>query len=170
MAEQPHASLPRFPIQLRKVDVGQLNYDCQGFSDPTVAPATQFTLNVNVSPISGTAPERTFQVSLVFRCDSRPDSPFPHKYSLMMAIHGEFVVGDVSRLNFNEEGIKNWAERNGALVLLPFLRESVYSFTQKTGFKPLLIPLVETSAFRVMPPQPPQSASVETAVIEPHRS
>jgi preprotein translocase subunit SecB len=42
------------------------------------------------------------------------------------------------------------------LVLLPFLREAVYSFTQKTGFRPVLIPLIiEAAAFRVTPPPVP---------------
>ena len=154
MAEPAAPSLPLFPIQLRKVDIGQVSYDCQGFSDSAIAPATQFSLNVAVSNIL--EDERTFQVTLTFRCEAKPpESPYPHKYSLMMALHGEFVVGDITRLNFDTDGLKRWGERNGALVLLPFLREAVYSFTQKTGFKPLLIPLVETSAFRVTPPPVP---------------
>jgi preprotein translocase subunit SecB len=73
---------------------------------------------------------------------------------LKLTLHGLFEVNDITRLGFDSEGLKKWAEKNGALVLLPFLREAVYSFTQKTGFQPLLIPLVETTAFRVTPPAP----------------
>lgn len=155
--ENKAASLPLFPIQLRKVDIGEVVYRCQGFSDPSVMPTTEFQLSVIVSPF--VEAQKSLQVTLSFRSESTPPgSPIPHAYFLSMALHGEFGVTDLERLKMDAEGIRKWGERNGALVLLPFLREAVYSFTQKTGFRPLLIPLVETAAFRVTPPPRPVKA------------
>jgi preprotein translocase subunit SecB len=160
MAEQAQPSLPLFPIQLRKVDVGQVAYNCHGFSDPTITPATKFGLTVAVSPFAEA--DRSLQVSLTFQCSSEPpNSVYPHPYSLAMTLHGEFGV-ELERLKFDADGIRKWGEKNGALVLLPFLREAVYSFTQKTGFRPLLIPLIETAAFSVMPPPPRPGADMAT--------
>lgn len=164
MAEQANPSLPLFPIQLRKVDIGEVAYICQGFSDSSIAPATDINLTVAVSPFD--EENRSFQVTLAFRCASTPPkSPLPYPYSLTMTLHGEFRVGDVKRFGLDSEGIQKWGEKNGAMVLLPFLRESVYSFTQKTGFQPLLIPLVETTAFKVMPPSQPPAATAAIATV-----
>jgi preprotein translocase subunit SecB len=164
MAEQANPSLPLFPIQLQKVDIGEVSYSCHGFSDSSIAPATEVNLTVSVSPFDEKS--RSFQVTLMFKCSSTPPtSPLPYPYSLMMALHGNFQVGDVKRFGLDGAGIEKWGERNGAMVLLPFLRESVYSFTQKTGFQPLLIPLVETTAFKVMPPSQPPTASAAMATV-----
>lgn len=150
-APSPSSSLPQFPIQLRKVDISEVSYRCQAFSDSAVSPTESFELNVSVTrkPEDG----ESMQVALVFNTTNEPKtSSVPFGYSLSLALHGDFRIGPAARTKLGEDGIKRWGEKNGALVLLPFLREAVYTFTQKTGFKPILIPLIETAAFRVTPP------------------
>ena len=155
MAESAKPSLPLFPIQLRKVDIGQVAYTCQRFSDPAVVPATKFELNVAVSPFSDS--DRSFQVSLTFQCSNeKSESPY-YPYSLALTIHGEFGA-DLERLKHDGDWIKKWGEKNGVFCFRSCAKR--YSFTQKTGFKPLLIPLVETSAFGVAAPPPPAGTEI----------
>jgi hypothetical protein len=87
--EQLIASLPLSPIQLRKYDIGEVVYSCQGFSNSEISPTSEFQLDVGVSDF--VEEDRTLQVTLTFSCSSNPpDSPCPHPYSLKMAVHGEF--------------------------------------------------------------------------------
>ena len=167
MAEQPKPSLPLFPIQLRKVDISEVAYSCQGFSVPSILPTDKFDLSVAVSQIKPVANERLLQVTITFSCANNPGEPqFPYPYSLKIALNGEFVVGDMSRFNLDDAGIIKWGEKNGVMCLMPFLRETVFSFTQKTGFRPILIPLIETSAFNVRPPSSPQPSPPTVLPIE----
>lgn len=157
--------LPQFPIQLLRVDISEIAYKCDGFSVPTQAPVDEFNLTVLVSPFS---PEsKSVQVGLTFDAPAaqpssdaeRPlaEAEAPKKgisrdYKLKITVHGLFSVVDQSRLPFPLEKIRGWAEKNGAIILMPFLREAVYMISQKTGFQPIMIPMVEVSAFRVGAP------------------
>jgi preprotein translocase subunit SecB len=145
-------SLPLSPIQLRKIDVGAIDYRCDGFSDPALIPTQTFGLSSGISPFNEA--DSTFQINLHFKTESSPpDSQLQYPYRLAITIHGEFAIDPSARSKFTDDFIRSWASKNGTLLLLPFLRETVYTITQKTGFRPLLLPMVETSAFGVRPPE-----------------
>ncbi|MFP4347001.1 MAG: protein-export chaperone SecB, partial [Desulfococcaceae bacterium] len=59
-------------------------------------------------------------------------------FSLRVAIEGEFKVGE----EFPDDQINDWARRNAPIILMPYLREHVYALTARSGFKPLILPLV----------------------------
>jgi preprotein translocase subunit SecB len=67
-------------------------------------------------------------------------APFTIKVELV----GEFQV-DESK--FPKDQIYNWADRNAPMILMPYLREHVYSLTMRCGFKPMLLPLMEVPVF-----------------------
>lgn len=166
MAESGTPGLPLFPIQLLKVDIGEIAYSCAGFSDATKRPTDKFDLNVAVSPYDETT--KALQVALSFNSKFDPaESSFPHAYSLRITVHGQFQVVAEEKLPFPVSEMRKWAEKNGTIILLPFLRESVYTITQKTGFQPLMIPMIEVAAFRVGAPNHAQAmpASASRAPI-----
>ena len=151
MADAAKPALPHFPIQLLKVDIAEIAYSCAAFSDSSIRPTEKFALNVAVSPYESAT--KTLQVALSFKAESDETNPvFPHNYSLEIKVHGIFCVVDEPRVPFPIAEIGKWAEKNGVLIMLPFLRESVYTITQKTGFGPLMLPMVEISSFRVGAP------------------
>lgn len=153
MADPDHPTLPLFPIQLVKVDIGEIAYSCGGFSDSDLTPTNKFDLNVSVSPFDNEA--KSLQVVLTFT--AKPDPSFHFDYSLSIRVHGQFQIVDEPRLPFPIEQIQKWAEKNAVLIMMPFLRESVYTITAKTGFKPLMIPMIEVTAFRVGAPNHAQA-------------
>lgn len=138
----------RFPIQLRKVDVGQISYACGGFSSLSINPITEYTLETGTSPINEET--KSFQVIVAFIAKTDPaKTGLNVDYSLTVRVFGDFVVIADS---FPKDKILSWAQLNGTAVLLPFLRETVHSITTKSGFKPYLMPLVEAPLFKVAPP------------------
>jgi preprotein translocase subunit SecB len=74
--------------------------------------------------------------------EEETDSPL----SLRVELSGLFRV-DSSR--FPIEEINGWARSNAPLVLLPYLREHVFSLTSRSGFQPMLLPLVEVPTYRM---------------------
>jgi preprotein translocase subunit SecB len=152
MSDRP--KLPRFAIQLTKVDVGEVAYSCGGFSNPTITPNEAFDLTVVVSKFDPA--DATLQVSITFASKPEETENQPFDYSLKITVHGEFQADlpklQESGLIWGDEEFRKWGSKNGALVLMPFLRETVHTFTQKTGFKPFIVPMIEVAAFQVKPP------------------
>ena len=66
--------------------------------------------------------------------------------SLKIEIIGCFKV-DVE--NFPIEKIDHWAQYNAPYILIPYIREHVYSLTQKCGFEPLVLPLFQVPSFTI---------------------
>ena len=61
------------------------------------------------------------------------------------------VVGifQVDTKEFPPDKIEHWAQNNAPYILIPYLREYVYSLTQRCGFKPLVLPLFKVPTLRV---------------------
>lgn len=139
--------------------MSDVSYNCTGFSNSAVSLSEKFDLTVSLSPLK--EEDSSLQVALTFS-STGPTSDVAVEYNLSITVHGEFVL-DKSKLPWEPDQFRKWGEKNGVLVLLPFLRETVHTFTMKTGFKPVMIPLVETSAFKVMPPKSPQAPTRATS-------
>jgi preprotein translocase subunit SecB len=151
MSDSLPASQPKlFPIQLKRVDVGEITYSCGGFSVSAVNPISDFTFESGFSEI--TPETKNFQISLGFTGRNDPEkSGFMLDYTLKVRVHGDFsVISDA----FPKDKLQQWAQLNGTSILMPFLRETVHSVTVKSGFKPYLIPLVEAQLFKVQAPSP----------------
>lgn len=66
-------------------------------------------------------------------------------YSIKIELVGLFKI-DEDR--FHREHIYDWARRNAAFILFPYLREHAYSLSIRCGYKPFILPLVEVPTFR----------------------
>ena len=51
--------------------------------------------------------------------------------------------------NFSTDNIEHWVYNNAPYILTPYLREYVYSLTQKCGFKPLILPLFKVPTLKI---------------------
>lgn len=149
MSEAPTGSLVKsFPIQLRRMEVGEINYSCSGFPIPQLNPISEYELETGLSPI--TSETKVFQVSLKFNArNNQEKTGVILDYRLSVRINAEFAVVSDS---FPWDKLSNWAQLNGSAVLMPFLRESVHSISVKSGFKPFIMPLVEAPLYKVLPP------------------
>lgn len=79
-------------------------------------------------------------------------SPEVSAYHLRIEIEGLFVVDDSV---FPAARIYEWATTNVIFILYPYLREHVFALTARSGFKPMLLPLVEVPVFKITPKQAP---------------
>jgi len=68
------------------------------------------------------------------------DNPF----TLRVELIGEFQVNEES---FPVDKITHWAKHNAPILLVPYLREQVYSLSVRSGLVPILLPLVELPSF-----------------------
>ena len=60
------------------------------------------------------------------------------RYSLFVEMVGIFNVNE----SFSKEYIPHWAQNNGFYILLPFIRQHVYSLTASLASVPYIIPLM----------------------------
>lgn len=67
-----------------------------------------------------------------------------HPFSMRVELVGEFQVNNET---FPVEKIPHWAKHNAPILLIPYLREQVYSLSLRCGLNPVLLPLVEVPAF-----------------------
>src|SRR4051812_27472557 len=89
--------------------------------------------------------------------ETKPDEVVP--YSLRVHIMGQFKIDEAV---FGREKIDLWARINAPFILYPFLREHVFSLTARSGFDPLLLPLVLLPTVKVE--HKPASAAEPTPV------
>jgi preprotein translocase subunit SecB len=146
--------LKPFPVQLRRIGIGEIAFKCQGFGEPSMPIAEKVDIRTSVGPYD--VETGCIQVFVMALADTK-ESPLP--YDLRVSVVGEFHVEDENKLGFPLEKLPLWAQRNGAAILLPFLRELVFSITKRTGFGPLMLPLVEVPVFRVNAPTLPERIS-----------
>jgi preprotein translocase subunit SecB len=62
----------------------------------------------------------------------------------------------VDESQFPADRVEDWAERAAYFVLLPFLREHLYSLSCRTGMPLVMMPLLQLPTFTVSPPEGPQ--------------
>lgn len=68
---------------------------------------------------------------------------------LKVEVVGVFKVDESA---FPVDKIAHWADHNAPLILYPYVRENVYSLTNRAGFSQALLPLLEIPTFRVTAP------------------
>lgn len=62
-------------------------------------------------------------------------------FSLKVEIRGIFKFQEEQE-QIDPDDLKKWIEINSLYLLFPYLREQVYSLTQKAGFNPTILPLI----------------------------
>lgn len=61
------------------------------------------------------------------------------KYNIAVELVGLFSVSD----GFDKQFLSEWAEENAPFLLLPYVREHIYSLSLRAGLNPLFLPTVE---------------------------
>jgi preprotein translocase subunit SecB len=78
-------------------------------------------------------------------------------YHLRIELSGHFMVDDSV---FPAERIYDWANTNAIFIMYPYLREHVFALTARSGFRPMLLPLVEVPLFRIPQKEPSTSQPI----------
>lgn len=139
--------LKLFAVQLRRLGVAEIVLNCPSFGTAGVGFADKVELVTGVGPFN--EQERCLHVFVTAKAGSSETPSLPN---FRVTVVGEFHISDESNLGFPVEKFPLWAGRNGAAVLMPFLREKVYNTTQNTGFAAIIFPLVEVPVFKVGAP------------------
>ena len=83
---------------------------------------------------------KTIQVSVKIEIGMEKDKEIEVPFSLKVELVGNFEVDED---DFPIEHVDDWANRNAPMILHPYLREHVYALTSRSGFQPLILPLIE---------------------------
>jgi preprotein translocase subunit SecB len=80
----------------------------------------------------------------------KPKLPF----SMRIELIGVFKVDES---NFPVDKIMDWALRNAPIIMFPYLREHAFALTARSGFSPMILPLMQVPAFQITPPKKARS-------------
>ncbi len=125
------------PIQLLKIDIRELYFRANASADPLYElPEELITLGVGHSDIDKN--QGIFTVGIQLELGKEKSKK--NKYYARLELLGHFHI-DLTR--FSEGKIDVWTQQNAPVILLPYLREHIYSMTMRAGFKPFILPLVQ---------------------------
>ncbi|MEN6490273.1 MAG: protein-export chaperone SecB [Smithella sp.] len=150
---EPKEQLKLHPIQLIHLGVKEIYIKSHIAPDISIeAEADKCSLSVGGSKYIEEDKRIDVALKLEFgRKNNNDDEDAP--FSLLVEIVGIFKVNDEK---FQTKHIMHWARNNAPLILLPYLREHVFSITSRCGFKPILLPLLEVPTFKVGATPTPQ--------------
>lgn len=136
---QPH------PIQLKKIRVERLSIEVDVTVVLTESPP-EFTLETQRTDFDPEKKSIGIKVAAIIGedVDGRRQP-----LRLHVIIVGEF---EVNTEKFDVANLPHWAEHNGPLVMLPFLREHVSGLTVRAGVPQILLPLFQVPSFQNRPP------------------
>lgn len=158
-------SLDPYPVKLRGLCVRELWINT--FIFPTInLPEHAQPLLIGSAPGKYEEENKTRRVTLLAKLGEEidPDRVTDHikaggaPFALRVRLVGEFQF-DESR--FPMEKIDQWSEQNAPIILFPYMREQIFSLTARSGFRPLILPLVQVPTIKVlsedqMDPIPPK--------------
>lgn len=149
----------RFPIQLNWVGVKELSIKAQRRGGPSVKVGEgSFSMTDGHSEYD--SEKKTIQLVLrgeIGKEDFSDNVPF----HLIAEIVGEFSVDET---RFPLDKLDPWASRIAPMVLYPYLRENVYSLTQRCGFSAVILPLFEVPTLRQAELQSSQESIASEAI------
>lgn len=73
------------------------------------------------------------------------DSQGKAPYALFIELYGTFTFTE----NINQDTIEEFQKTSAMSILLPYLREHVYSMTMRAGVSPVLLPLTMVNLIRI---------------------
>lgn len=124
------------PIQLMKVDIKELFFKSNESSDPNYEfPEDHIRVGIGCSEPSE---QDFFSIGIKISLGSEEDQS--NKYFAKIELIGHFYIDTE---NFKLEHLPSWTKNNAPIVLLPFIREHLYSITLRAGFKPFILPLIQ---------------------------
>ncbi|MFZ1730433.1 MAG: protein-export chaperone SecB [Bacteroidota bacterium] len=136
----------KHPIQLVNVTLRRLEYltsltpeAIQEEPPPPLALATAH------SPYN--AETKSIQVGLRFGPDEQAD------LKLLSFIVRVEIIGffEVDTDMFPQEKVEHWAKENAPMLLLPYLREQVFSLSIRADIPPIILPLMQLPSFIINP-------------------
>lgn len=147
-------SIDYYPVKLRGLCVRELWIKTFIFPKVDLPEDTQKLL-VGSAPGQYDEENKTRRVTLLAELgeDIDPDRVADHikaggaPFAFRVRLVGEFQF-DESR--FPMEKIDQWAEQNAPIILFPYLREQIFSLTARSGFRPLVLPLVQVPTIKVL--------------------
>lgn len=137
------------PIQLLNVQVEELNiivHDRVSFLN-TDYPKT---FDYSVSRTNFDDQNNLIAVKVDLEIKPEDEGIIDRPFSLKVSVSAQFSV-DVTK--FPIDKIYIWAENNAPIVILPYVREHVYMLTMRSGFDPVILPLVEVPTIKVVQPE-----------------
>lgn len=136
-------ALNNHPIQLLKVDITELHFKSGNSSDPLYEiPEEMIKLSVGYTKINE---QSTFVVGIMVEIGD--EEVKTQKYFAKIKLVGNFHVDTTA---FSETHVSMWAQQNAPVILLPFVREHLYSITLRAGFKPFILPLIQVPTARLI--------------------
>lgn len=132
---EPH-SYEAFDIQLISVQTMEMSVRLLGpTSESSTAESGDFAFSFAHSEFD--PEERKIGVKVSCEISEQEETPI----SLKVTLVGIFEVDDT---NFEMTELLNWVEKQGPLVLYPYLREHVFTLTARVGHE-VLLPLFQVS-------------------------
>ncbi len=139
----------KHPIQLMYLGVRELFIRSNVPPDPMLGMDEKSCSYTIACPSVYNPSEEIFTVSVKMEVgtgDKEASDPFSMKIELV----GYFSV-DTSQ--FPAEHVIDWAQKGAMFVFSPFLREHAYALSSRSGFKPMILPLLEVPTIRVEKPK-----------------
>ncbi|MDA3898586.1 MAG: protein-export chaperone SecB [Desulfobacteraceae bacterium] len=127
-----------YGIQLENISVVELHIQTNREPDFNETPNEE-EIKVSFGHSEYDSENKVFLVAAKLEIGVKEDSKSP--YSLKVEIVGNFCVDENE---FSVSQIDDWAERNAPFILYPYIREHTYALMIRSGFKPIILPLLET--------------------------
>lgn len=134
------------PIQLLNVQVEELSIkalDRVSFADKEYPKTFDYT--VGRTDFNEETKQIAVKVDLSIKPDE--DETIDRPFSLLVSVSAHFSVDTEV---FPMDKIYNWAMHNAPIVILPYVREHVYSLSLRAGFEPVMLPLVEVPTVKIV--------------------
>lgn len=139
--------MKRHPIQLQNVFVEELNLvvlDRFGFKNGEWDKS--FTYGLSRTEFD---PENsTISIKVELAIEPEDEDKIDRPFAARVALYGVFKV-DTSR--FPADKIEQFAEINAPIILLPYIREHIFALTARSGFDPVILPLIEVPTIKIAP-------------------
>jgi preprotein translocase subunit SecB len=134
------------PIQLIYIGVRELSIKTTGPPVPSAKlDGVVFSLPVRISEFL----ESDSTIQITIGCVMSKEENEYARMEFDVQVIGVFRI-DKERFPMPE--LNHWANHNAPLVLYPYLREQVSDLTQRCGYSPLILPLLEVPAFKIIAP------------------
>jgi preprotein translocase subunit SecB len=129
-------------IQLTEIKIVQLSIKVNQTSTFIEQPNIDFSINQGHTKYDQENKKINVAAKLITVKKDDQENPF----DLVVELFGVFVVDES---HFPIEHIEDWAKRNAIMLLIPFLREHVYSLTVRCGLPPMIVPLFTVPTLKI---------------------
>jgi preprotein translocase subunit SecB len=128
------------PIQLKKIQVHELFLKIHHEQE---SPKSEYQFVLNAMKTEYNEENKTIWIGLNLSIGEEDEKP---PFSLRVSLVGLFQIDEKE---FPLDHLDNWTKINAPHLLLPYLREHVYSLTLHGGIAPIILPLAQIPAFKL---------------------